>query len=86
MAGKNGLRQPWRLIARFKPARSLYRSTLAAIAILVALAAASLVVGLATATAAILGVSAAILLAAVLLWAYANLNRDDTTRTPGRSA
>ena len=86
MAGKNDLRQPWRLISKFKPARSLYRSTLAAIAILVALAAVALVVGLATATAAILGISAAIVLAAVLLWAYANLNQDDTTRETGRSA
>ena len=79
MANKHPLRQPWRLVADFRPARSLYRSTLATMAILVILAAVTLVVGLATATVGILGISAAIVLATVLLWVHANLDEDDTS-------
>lgn len=77
---KRDLRQPWRLVADLRPARSLYRGTIAAIVILIALAAVSLVIGLATATAALLGIAAAIMLAAVLLWAYANLDERNVSR------
>ena len=74
------LRQPWRLIAGWRPARSLHRGTVVAIVILVVLATASLVIGLATATAALLGIAAAIVLAAVLVWAYANLDERNVSR------